>query len=251
MKRNKLLFQFFLFSSLGLIYLTMSSDINGRYNGGTSCSSCHGSKNTATTVTINGLPSTFVTGQVYNLTLTIANSTNAKAGCNVMVSAGMLGAGTGSKVNTAKTQLTHTAPKSAVSGTTTFDFTWTAPASTTAVTFSAVGNAVNDDGNASSLDQWNSTTATVPGSFPANVNESTWNSLKIYPNPVYNDLVIEGFAGTPDQLRVFDCFGQCLPVSSRAENGRCVVSCSNLPSGYYFIAGGHQGQQYRASFLKQ
>ena len=132
----------FLFASLAMIYITTSSSSTGNVaSSGTSCGSCHGSKNTATTVNLTGLPASYVPGQSYTLTFTVANATNAYAGCNIAASAGTFTAGTGTQLM--GSQITHTAPKAAVSGVTTFTCSWTAPATAGSVTFNAAGNAVN------------------------------------------------------------------------------------------------------------
>lgn len=249
--KRKILFQFLFVGGLAAIFTTLKSDSNGKYNGGTSCSSCHGNMNTNTTVVLTGLPSTFVTGQTYPLSFAISNATNTKAGFNISTSAGTFTAGSGSKVNGAKTQITHTTPKSAASGTTTFDFTWTAPATIGAVTFLAVGNAVNGDGQDNSSDQWNSTTKTVSGSFPASVNDVEKLALKCYPNPTTNVLTIDNI-NKFNHVIVFDMTGQQQQVSiSYNSNNSCSINCGSLASGMYFVHASIDGKIATTTFEKK
>lgn len=247
--KAKILFQLFLLSGLGIIYITMKSDINGKYNGGTSCSPCHGNQNVATTVAITGLPSLFVTGQTYPLTFTVTNATNPKAGFNIAASAGSFIAGTGSKINGGGAQITHTSPMTAVSNVTTFTFSWKAPNTTAAVSFNAVGNAVNDDQNDSNADQWNSTTLTINGSFPAGVSEVEKNFLKCYPNPSTDKVCIEGVH--TQNIQVYNLSGQKMNVASTQSNNNCTLDCSKLAAGTYFVIVHEEGKLLKATFVKQ
>lgn len=249
--KSKILSQLFLVVSLGIIYLTMSSDKTGIYNGGTSCGTCHGNKNTATSVAITGLPTTFVPSQVYPLTFTVTNSANPKAGFNILVNGGTFTAGTGSKVNTAKTQITHTAAMSAASGVTTFSFSWTAPATTAAVTFSAVGNSVNGNNTDDSGDMWNTTTATVSGAFPASVNNINEQTIAMYPNPATEYIVAEGINSNAKNIAVYNVYGQFLKPTYSFNANDCRIDCSQFASGLYFISATVEGKIAKASFIKK
>lgn len=249
--KSKILSQLFLVVSLGIIYITMSSDKTGVYNGGTSCGSCHGNKNTATTVAITGLPTNYVPGQVYPLTFTVSNSTNPKAGFNILVSGGTFTAGTGSKVNTAKTQITHTAPMVASSGMTTFSFSWTAPATSSTVTFSAVGNAVNGNDSDDSGDQWNTTSATVSGGFPASVNNMDQQTIAVYPNPATEYLVVKGINNHATNITVYNVFGQRMNPTYSSNATDCRIDCSQFASGLYFISAIVEGKEVKASFIRK
>lgn len=242
--KSKILFQFFLLAGLGIIFFTMKSDQNGKYNGGNTCGTCHGSANTATTVALIGLPATFETGKTYNLTYTITNATNTSAGFNILVSGGTLTAGSGSKVNTAKTQITHTAPKSAVSNVTTFDFTWTAPSTITTVNFTTVGNAVNGNGGDSG-DQWNTVSYAVQGGFPASVSSIDRTSLTCFPNPSSTSIQLNGI-NQDAQVDIYNLQGQ--RVNCNLVNG--VISVSQLTNGLYFIHAVQNGKTFVTSFTK-
>ncbi|HPI53374.1 MAG TPA: T9SS type A sorting domain-containing protein [Chitinophagaceae bacterium] len=243
--KSKILFQFFLLAGLGSIFFTMKSDVNGKYNGGNTCGSCHGNVNTATSVALVGLPSTYETGKTYNLTYTITNATNTKAGFNIMVSSGTLTAGAGSKVNTAKTQITHTSPKSATSNVTTFDFTWTAPSIVTTANFTTVGNAVNDNNDDDAGDQWNTQSYAVQGGFPASVSSVDRTSLTCFPNPSSTSIQLQGI-GQDAQVDMYTIQGQ--RVNCHVNNGN--ISVEQLTNGIYFIHAVHQGKTFVTSFTK-
>lgn len=231
--KSKLLFQLLLLTGLGIIHVTLSSDVGGKYNGGTSCGSCHGNKNTATTVALNGLPTTFTPGQTYTLNFTVANSTNSLAGFNIQVSGGTFTAGSGSKVNGTKNQITHTAPMSAVSGVSTFNFSWTAPATTTAVTFNAVGNAVNGNNNDDSGDQWNTLSTSVSGSIPSGVESVDKSTIQLYPNPVNDKFSVSGLQGDA-VITVYTLSGQRME-QLRSQASEASISSASYPAGLYLV----------------
>ena len=250
---TKHLSKLFLLAAMVLIYITNTSSINGIYNGGTSCGGggCHGtSANTATTVTLGGLPTSFIAGQTYNLTFTVSNATQPKAGFNIYCTAGAFTNGTGSKVSSSKTQITHTAPMAAASGITTFSFTWKAPASITPVTFSSAGNAVNGN-NSESGDQWNTATVTVPGAYPAAVSDIKINTLACFPNPTMNQLSIKGYEGQIQQVIVFNLQGQAINVPFNQNADASTIDCSQLTAGQYFISVKADGKSFQTRFVKQ
>jgi len=250
--KKKILSQLFLFASLGIIYVTMSSDANGKFNSGTSCATCHGSINTATTVLLDGLPSSYALGQTYNLTFRVINTTQAAAGFNIATTGGTFTAGTGSKINTAKTQITHTTPMTISGGQASFNFIWTAPISgSTAVTFSAVGNAVNNNGNSDAGDQWNNLTTTVPAAFPSSVTEINNGDFSCYPNPVTQNLNIKGLSTDTRDIMIFGITGQVVVPSFIVDNHQCVIDCSRLTAGTYVITANQNGQKVSATFSKQ
>ncbi|MBP6624432.1 MAG: T9SS type A sorting domain-containing protein [Chitinophagaceae bacterium] len=247
--KSKILFQLFLLTGLGIVFVTMKSDIGGKYNGGTSCGSCHGNKNTATSVALNGLPTSFTPGTTYPLTFTVTNSSLSKAGFNLLVSGGTLTAGAGSKVNNAKTQITHTSPMAAVSGVTTFSFSWTAPTTTATITFSGVGNAVNDDQNDGSADQWNSLTQSVSGATATTVQDLNTLSLKSYPNPTSNFLTIEGFPKDAKDVMLVGVNGQFITPNISFNADKAVLNCANLAEGQYILHANIQGKTRVTKFV--
>jgi len=133
------------------------------------CNNCH-SGGTAPTVMLSG-PTSVAPNSTNTYTLQINNPpAQLFGGLNVSAPDGTFAAG-GADTHTllnfssSRLELTHTAPKAAVSGVTTFSFQWTAPASFTSVTLTGWGNAVNLSGDPSG-DKAASNTLTVFSNAP-------------------------------------------------------------------------------------
>lgn len=253
--KTKILLNLFLVSTLGLIFVTMTSEENGIYNGGNTCGTCHGNKNINTTVMLDGLPANYQIGQTYLLSLKVINATKPKAGFNILASGGTFSAGTGSKINGSAKQITHDAPMTVSGGIASFDFSWTAPttSATTSVTFSAVGNAVNGDGNDNTdgvSDQWNNISQTVTIGFPASIESTDIPQISCYPNPVNDKLSIKGMHHNFSSMVVYNAIGQIMPIHSSIENANIVLDCSLLKSGTYFVIGAVNGKKVSTSFIK-
>jgi hypothetical protein len=136
---------------------------------------CHsGSADASVSVELSGVPSEYVAGQEYNLTVTITGgptanaSGNAQGGFNLVASAGTLSsAGTDTQIMSG--EATHTEDGNDQRS---WTVTWTAPASSD-VTFTATGNSVDGDGSASSTDLWNQDDATSADPNPKIAAEET------------------------------------------------------------------------------
>ncbi|MDR3609232.1 MAG: T9SS type A sorting domain-containing protein, partial [Ignavibacteriaceae bacterium] len=145
---------------------------------GSGCT-CHSSINTAVTVTITG-PSSLSVNTAGTYTLTITGGPLAAGGCDIAASSGTL-ATVNSDLQLLSGELTQVSPKSASSGSVTFQFSYTAPATTGNQTLYATGISVNSN-NSSSGDAWNnapnftvSVTAVTPvelKSFTASISGS-------------------------------------------------------------------------------
>jgi hypothetical protein len=107
----------------------------------------------ATSVTISTSATTFQTGNTYTFTLTVSNSNETNAGCDIATKFGTLNT-SGTGLQKIGSQLTHSTPR-ALSAT--WTFTYTAPSSACVDTIFATGNAVNADGsdNGNCTDKWN------------------------------------------------------------------------------------------------
>lgn len=161
-------------------YLTLSSSSSGISGQSTSGCSCHNaSSSAATIVTLTGLPAAgYNNGAVYPITVTVTNNTIVAAspfgkrdGFDLSSSAGSFTAIAGTSLLGA-TEIFHNTPKTATTGTASWTFNWTAPASGSAtVVFNLVGNATNGNGN-SAGDQWNITTVNVSKAPPLSVSAS-------------------------------------------------------------------------------
>jgi hypothetical protein len=157
MKLRKLPFLYLLVALLSIYFVTTSS--SGGVTGlSTSGCSCHGPNSASTSITLTGIPTTgWVAGTTYNMTLTVTNATKIEAGFDMTVDKGTFSnALSGTSLTSANQQLYHTTPKSAISGSTSWSFDWTAPTSSTStlVIFKVAGNAVNGN-NSDSGDQPN------------------------------------------------------------------------------------------------
>jgi hypothetical protein len=161
---KRIVFSLFLVVCLALIRMSMSSYSNGITGASTAGCSCHGQPTTTTVITVTGLPTNYVNGQAYSVTLTISNASKVAGGFDLNFSAGTV---SGIPLNTALTnankELFHTSPKSMTAGSVSWAFTWTAPATgSTTVTMNIAGNAV-DLLNGSAGDSYNTAVRTVAG----------------------------------------------------------------------------------------
>lgn len=139
-----------------LAYLSLSSNSTGGAAVGASASpagcSCHGSNSANTTLLLTGIPTSgWVAGATYTMTATVQNSARVAGGFDITVPGINGGTISNPSANTALNGtigIHHTAPKSFVSGSASWTFSWTAPTSVaaTAVTFNMAGNAVNLSG---------------------------------------------------------------------------------------------------------
>lgn len=150
-----------------------SSGITGRSTSGCTCHSS--SASTSVTVTIVG-PTTLTPSQQGTYTLTITGGPLATGGCDISVTGGtLLNANTDLQV--ISSELTHTGPKAALSGSVVFSFLYTAPATTGDQTIHAVGLSTNNNGS-SSGDLWNNApnfTVSVQNVTPVELKSFTAN----------------------------------------------------------------------------
>ncbi|MEO6027452.1 MAG: choice-of-anchor V domain-containing protein [Candidatus Binatia bacterium] len=151
------------------------------------CNGCHAG-GTAPTVTLTG-PLSVQPDSTHEYTVTVSDvGMQHLAGLNVVGPSGVLATGGGAATGTQTiagagglAEITHTAPKAAAGGVTTFSFLWTAPSAFTSVTLAAWGNAVNgnfssagDRASRRTLDIINATLPTaVPTATPTPVATPT------------------------------------------------------------------------------
>ena len=125
------------------------------------CGSCHGSKSTATTISIVSGALTVDPGSTTSYTIRVANADGKTAGINIAVkssvtgedNSGVLTAGTGLKE--ILNELVHSTPKTITGGYTEFTYSWQAPTTPGVYYMRACGVAADDDGTANSGDKWN------------------------------------------------------------------------------------------------
>jgi len=141
---------------------------NPGVNGGATCASCHGGGGVAPAVEISG-PSTVAPGATANYTLTITGGPAVVGGFNISTGDGLGTLTPGDSDSQALNgEITHSAPKPFSGDMVTFDFEWTAPAETGAVTMYAAGLSANG-ANGNSGDAVGTTTfeVTVAQANPA------------------------------------------------------------------------------------
>lgn len=149
------LFTVFLFA-----FSTLYANNGGKIGSTSSGCTCHGSSNSATTVSIQGVSGsvTMAPGEQRSFTVVVAHSSLPHAGFNLAVTnsggsnAGTLTAGSGTQVSSG--ELTHTTSKAKSGSETTWTFDWTAPSTTGTYTMKAAGNAVDKTGGTGG-DAWN------------------------------------------------------------------------------------------------
>lgn len=190
LKRNKIFlskFSILFVVVTSLFFYAFSSGITGQTKKSTTdgCS-CHGSfPSSSVNVSIVG-PSSLIIGQKAAYSVTISGGPLVRAGTNIAASAGTLGLITGSGLQTMSGELTHTSPKSPVSGTVTFQFDYTAPSTPGNITLFANGNSVNFNGG-NNEDQWNFAADKIVVVNTTSVDDNALvNKFKLeqnYPNP--------------------------------------------------------------------
>jgi MYXO-CTERM domain-containing protein len=137
----------------------------------TGCNGCH-SGGSAPTVTLTASATTITPGQQVTLTLTVSRTNGNTAGFNLRTDkAGTFATGGAASSDTQTTagtaEMTHTAPKSASTGTVNFSCVWTPAAGTTGtVTFTGWGNSTNGTGRTGDYATVATTTVTVTTAPP-------------------------------------------------------------------------------------
>lgn len=251
----------FLFGNLGFCLITSSAFI--MHSGGeigktgspgeATCANCHSGGAGITTVSVNATPAItnnqYVPGQVYNMTITVANaslnkygfdceiltSTNANAGTISNAGPGVQFANSGAKKNA-----THTATK-AGTGSADFTFDWTAPASGNAIIYVG-GNAVN--GNNSDTGDKAGNIAITLSDITAGIKENAANTIQFnfFPNPAASEINAEYKLIRTSEVSIglFDLSGKEVLNLSREkqEPGIHLISKTlpaDLAAGIYMI----------------
>ncbi len=189
MKSKKLLFSLSMLVGICtyLILGSNSSGMMGAASTGCGGGGCH-SANPNTTIALLGVPVTgFVPGTVYNLTVSVSNSSKVAAGFDLEVSGGIISGAPAGTMLMGGTELHHTSPKAMLSGIASWSFNWTAPTTGTSVTFNIAGNAVDNLGS-SANDAWSvktenysaaTTTVTPPSVISSMITSVTQNNAGI------------------------------------------------------------------------
>ena len=207
---------------------------------------CHGSSPfNNVTVTISG-PDTVYTGQTANFLLSISGGPLLRGGTNIAASAGDLNEVSGSGLRKQDGELTHQQPKMPVSGSVSFQFSYTAPSFEGIDTIFANGNSVSND-TLPFNDNWNFADnkkivvknpigiSNISGEIPTGyVLEQN------FPNP-FNPVTKIRFSvpeASDVNLKFFDCSGRELKelINLKLNAGKYVyeLDASGFSSGIYF-----------------
>lgn len=219
--------------------------------GEVTCSSCHnggGAGSGSVTIAGDFTSSEYISGQTYNMTVTIADAGVSTFGFNLVAlkaddtNAGSLTAGSGSQVLSGplnRQNITHTsAGTSGSGGQKIFNFTWTAPTDYAGpITFYVAANAANGNGNANGDRVYTSTlqlTGATVTSLTGNLQES---SFLISPNPVAHGNVLNlSMLSGVEQVSIIDISGRTMlrmPVTLGSDDLQ--IPTAGLPKGVYIV----------------
>lgn len=219
--------------------------------GEVTCASCHsggGAGSGSVTIAGDFTGAEYISGQTYNMTVTIADAGVNTFGFNLVAlkddntNAGSLTAGSGSQVLSgplSRQNITHTSAGTAGSGgQKAFDFTWTAPTDYTGqVTFYVAANAANGNGNANG-DRVYTSTLQVSGAAVTSLSDHlSAHTLSVSPNPVIHGNVLHISAQSDiEQVSLIDISGRTMlrmPVTPGIH--QIQVPTSGLQKGVYII----------------
>ncbi len=210
-------------------------DLTGAPGSSGTCANCHGNLNANTGITISGLPSAYLPGQTYTLTLSLDNATSAN-GFQLTIrdavnnTPGTFTQGAGSNVKSAgsRSSIQHSSPST--TGSWTFD--WTAPSTDAGnLTVYATGNATDGNGNTSG-DQVYSVSLDLNNDQANTVGEVNKQQLLIYPVNNHNGIQVEGLTEATS-FQVVDMNGRL--VKEGTFNPGTLIDVSGLTSGYFFL----------------
>jgi Secretion system C-terminal sorting domain len=260
------LFTYLLFSTVLLVFFS-STKINpnnppvGRTGapGETTCqaSGCHSGGAFIGTVEITGLPDTVVANQAYSITLT--NTSNAvKSGFQLTVlneanqKAGTLTAGTGCSIGNGggRQYVRQSSPRTLTNGSTSWNFTWTAPASVVgdSIHFYFASLCANGTGNVNGDNAIKGSKSVVLPSPVSGLDDVAQQAnLKIFPNPAMSNLTI--VVPGKGEVSILNAIGQS--VLKANVNNLQKVDISKLEVGLYFVKFESNGKVQTEIFVKK
>ena len=226
--------------------------------GETTCqaSGCHSGGNFVGNVELTGLPDTVVAEQSYLLTL--ANASEAvRSGFQLTVldgsntKAGTLTAGTGCSIANAggRQYVRQSSPHTLINGSTSWTFTWKAPAQVTddSIHFYFASLCANGNGQKTGDNALNSSKSVVLPTFVSAVDDKTADfDLHFYPNPS-KDFVMVEIQGK-GKVTVLDENGK-LVLQTEVFNSK-ELDISHLPNGLYFSKVELNNQSQTRIFVK-
>jgi Secretion system C-terminal sorting domain/Reeler domain len=161
-QKFRLIYSLFSLVLVASLFMSYASGRDGYYAGAPNddgtCANCHGGGSTSgNSINLSNLPTSFVAGGTYSLTLTIQHASASVGGFQIVATNGVTNTMLGSfsapsftRINDVN-RLTHSSPQSFSGGSTSWTFDWTAPSSNVPanIVFYYVGNAANGDGGTS------------------------------------------------------------------------------------------------------
>lgn len=252
---KKYLLSLFLVSTSGIIISVLNGDSNVHSNGtgaptSNGCS-CHGVTNNNdanSTIVLKTLGDTVVTtfnaGQTYKVFASITKASKVKYGFALSASDGTLNVASGdTKTQRFSNYITHTGTGTSFpSGIAEWEARWTAPATGSSVTLTAVFNASNNNGSDGG-DVIYAKDATVTLSMPTAVKTASGlEALHVYPSVVkdYVQVLFNQTNDAPVSIQLIDMQGKVVSnlfnqtVQAGSFNQRLELSQS-FPAGIYFI----------------
>lgn len=234
----------FLLVSLQSSIIDPSNPPTGRTGapGETTCqaSGCHTGGSFTGTVEITGVPDSVVAEETYSITL-IHTSDAAKAGFQLTVldeantKAGTLTAGTGCSIGSAggRQYVRQSSPHNINNGTTSWTFTWKAPATVVddSIHFYFTALAANGNGQKTGDNVLVGTKNVVLPAFVSGADQAYQTEwVKIFPNPAKDFFTVETTVGTTS-LKLTDENGRIV-LQKAVSNGQ-KIDISSLSQGVY------------------
>ncbi len=223
-------------------------------------SDCHSGGNFTGTVTISGVPDTVVANTTYTITLTNASNA-ARAGfqltCwdNANAMCGTLTAGTGVSIGSGaagKKYARQSSPKLLSNGSTSWTFTWKAPASASGnkATFYFVSLCANNNGQKTGDNVLVSSKPVVFQTTSATGEPAQEAAVTFFPTLVQeNQIQVNLLEAKIGRLQVFDNSGKLvLEQNLEQEN---TVNTNSLPKGLYNALIESEGKKVVKKFLVQ
>lgn len=232
-----------------------AAGITGYSRAGCGGGGCHGTKSSATVISISTDSTQIIAGQTYIFRISIANPNESGAGCDISVDKGaklQTDGGYASGLQPLGNDLTHTGPRQFTGDSAVWTFKYKAPSTAGIAHIYAAGNAVNLDGSADAQDHWNLAVDTLT-IVPASSVTTTTNfsaDIQIFPNPSTTGRLTLASSGIDGSARiaVSDPAGKVVMRESLMLGSGNILDLSTLPNGTYFLSIQARNGQ---SFVKQ
>lgn len=218
---------------------------------------CHTGGTYTGTVVLSGIPDTVVPNQSYTITLTHTSNASRAGfeltcldGSNLKCGTLTNGSGTSTATSASRQYIRQASPKTLVDSTTSWTFTWKAPAVAAGnkATFYFVSLAANGNGERTgdNVLQATKTVAVLNPSVATNEATATqW--VKLYPTVVQDELQVQLLDSNTGTLEIFDQQGRlALHTNLSALN---TISVRDLPKGLYLARIGAKGKLVTQKFV--